>query len=50
MDKSAEAAGRKIKCPLRVLWGGKGTVGDLLDVLTTWREQWVAPVTGRALD
>ena len=49
MDKTDEEAGRKIKCPLHIL-GGKGTVGDLLDVLATWREQWVAPMTGRALD
>ena len=51
IDKSDEAAGRKIKCLLHVLWGGKGTVGDLSDVLPTWREQWGAPGHGRrALD
>jgi pimeloyl-ACP methyl ester carboxylesterase len=50
MDKSDEAAGRKIECPLHVLWGGKGTVGALWDMLATWREKCAAPVTGRALD
>jgi haloacetate dehalogenase len=50
MDKADEAAGRKIKCPLHVRWGGKGTVGGLWDVIATWQEKCVAPVTGRALD
>ena len=50
MDKSDEQAGKKIKCPLHVLWGGKGTVGALWDVLATWREKCAAPVTGKALD
>ena len=50
MDKADEAAGRKIKCPLHALWGAKGTVGTLWDVLATWREKCTAPVTGKALD
>ena len=50
MDKADDKAGRKIKCPLHVLWGGKNTVGALWDVLATWREKCAAPVTGRALD
>lgn len=50
MDKADEAAGRKITCPLHALWGAKGTVGPLWDVLATWREKCAAPVTGKALD
>ena len=50
MDKSDEAAGRKIECPLHVLWGAKGSVGSMWDVLATWREKSGAPVTGKALD
>jgi haloacetate dehalogenase len=50
MDQSDEEAGRKIECPLHVLWGGKGTVGALWDILAIWREKCAAPVTGRALD
>jgi haloacetate dehalogenase len=50
MDKADEAAGRKIECPLHVLWGAKNTVGSLWDVLATWREKSAAPVTGKALD
>src|ERR1700731_2669217 len=35
-DKADDAAGLKIECPLHVLWGGKGTIGGLWDVLATW--------------
>lgn len=50
MDKADDAAGKKIQCPLHVLWGKKGTVGVLWDILATWRAKCSAPVTGRALD
>ena len=50
MDKADDEAGKKIQCPLRVLWGGKNVIGSLWDVLATWREKCAAPVTGRALD
>lgn len=50
MDKVDDAAGRKIECPLHVLWGGKGTIGALWDVLATWREKCAASVTGKPLD
>jgi haloacetate dehalogenase len=50
MDKADEAAGRKIECPLHVLWGAKNTVGSLWDVPATWREKSAASVTGKALD
>ena len=50
MDRADEDAGRKIKCPLRVLWGAKGTVGSLWDIIATWREKCAATVTGEALD
>ena len=41
-------AGTKVTAPLLALWGAKGTVGALYDVLETWREKAVA-VQGRAL-
>ena len=50
MDKADEAAGRKIECPLHVLWGAKNAVGSLWDVPATWREKSAASVTGKALD
>jgi haloacetate dehalogenase len=40
----------RITCPLLVLWGGHGPVERHFDVLATWREKAVGPVTGTALD
>jgi len=40
---------KRITAPLLALWGARGTVGALYDVLDTWREKAV-DVTGRALD
>lgn len=40
--------GRKIACPLLVLWGAKGFVAKHYDVLATWRER-ADTVVGRAL-
>jgi haloacetate dehalogenase len=35
--------------PLLAIWGGRGTVGALYDVLATWRDK-ANHVEGRALD
>ena len=40
---------RKVTAPLLAIWGGRGTVGALYDVLATWREK-ATHVEGRALD
>src|SRR6202008_962285 len=37
MDEADEKAGKKIQCPLHALWGAKGTIGSMWDVLATWR-------------
>ena len=50
MDRADEAEGNKIQCPVHALWGARGTVGALWDVLATWRAKCNASVTGRALD
>jgi haloacetate dehalogenase len=42
-------AGRRVACPLLVLWGRQGILGRLFDVLGPWRES-AARVSGRALD
>ena len=39
---------RKIACPLLVLWGERGPMGRLYDVLAVWRERGTS-VTGKAL-
>ncbi|KAB1073762.1 alpha/beta fold hydrolase [Methylobacterium planeticum] len=36
-DRQDDAAGRRIRVPLLALWGERGTVGALYDVLATWR-------------
>ena len=45
----AADADARIVAPLLALWGGKGTVGALYDVLETWREK-ALDVRGHALD
>jgi haloacetate dehalogenase len=42
-------ADQRIKAPLLAIWGRKGTVGALYDVLETWREK-ATMVSGRAFD
>lgn len=48
-DRADDAAGRKIKAPLLALWGAKGTVGKLWDVLGAWRPKTEAVLEGEAL-
>jgi haloacetate dehalogenase len=49
-DEADRAAGRRIACPLLVLWGAHGALPSLYDdVLAIWRE-WAEDVRGEALD
>jgi len=41
---------QKIRCPVLALWGRHGLMERHFDVLATWRERSVGPVTGHALD
>lgn len=50
MDEEDEKAGRMVECPVLALWGEKGALGKLWDVLEVWRQYARAPVQGRALD
>lgn len=47
-DDKADAD-QRIRCPLYLLWGARGTVGKLYDVVGTWRNKAVN-VSGEALD
>jgi haloacetate dehalogenase len=47
-DEADLKAGRKIACPLLVLWGAKGNVGRLFDPMAIWRER-ASDVRGRAM-
>jgi haloacetate dehalogenase len=50
LDHDRADAENRIAAPLLALWGAKGTVGALYDVLATWREKAGGPVEGKALD
>ncbi|HVB89010.1 MAG TPA: alpha/beta hydrolase [Beijerinckiaceae bacterium] len=49
LDHDRADADRRIMAPLLALWGAKGVVGALYDVLETWREK-ALDVRGCALD
>ena len=48
LDHAAEDEDRKVTCPLLVLWGARGTVGRLYDVMEVWRQH-ASDVRGRPL-
>ena len=48
LEHDAADAQARVQAPLLALWGAKGTVGALYDVLATWREKAV-DVRGRGL-
>jgi haloacetate dehalogenase len=48
-DEADTAAGRRISCPLLVLWGARGFVGNHYDVLEVWR-RYADDVRGDGLD
>lgn len=42
--------GRKIKCPVRVLWGNKGVIESSFHALEEWRQVSEGEVSGEAVD
>jgi haloacetate dehalogenase len=48
-DAEDREAGRRIACPLRVLWGSRGNLEEWYDVLDVWRG-WADDVQGRSID
>jgi haloacetate dehalogenase len=48
-DRADRAAGRRIACPTRVLWGAQGVIARCFDAMALWRAA-AADVSGRALD
>jgi haloacetate dehalogenase len=50
MDEADERAGHKVDAPILALWGAKGALGKLWDVLEVWRQHANGPVEGRALN
>ena len=47
-DRADRAAGRKVQCPLLVLWGAQGVVGQVVEPLAEWRRV-AEDVRGQAL-
>jgi len=45
-DQASRDAGDKIQCPLLVLWGAKGKIGQWYDALEIWRQYCAADVSG----
>ncbi len=45
-DRESRAAGQKIQCPMRVLWGRKGKIQQWYDAVGIWRDYCAAEVTG----
>jgi haloacetate dehalogenase len=48
LEHDAADVAAKVTCPLLVLWGAKGRIAQMFDVLSTWRER-ATDVRGRAL-
>jgi haloacetate dehalogenase len=48
-DEADIKAGKKVTCPLHVLWASDGAMGRMYDVLGIWKETYGTKVTGAAL-
>ncbi len=49
-DRASRAAGRKITCPMLVLWGKKGKIEVWYDALAIWRQYCAATVSGGSVN
>jgi haloacetate dehalogenase len=49
LDEADRAAGRRMACPLLVLWSERGQLPKWYDVLAVWRD-WANDVRGRGID
>jgi len=45
-DRASRAAGQRLACPLLVLWGAKGKIGQWYAPLDVWRGYAAGPITG----
>ncbi len=48
-DRASDAAGKKVRCPMLVLWGARGVVAKLFDPIGDWTVKCSASVTGNKL-
>lgn len=49
-DRASRAEGRRVECPMLVLWGSKGHVGKWYDPPAIWRDYCDADVAGCAVN
>ena len=49
-DRISRAEGRKVRCPMLVLWGAKGKIGGWYDPVALWREYCTEDVQGAPVD
>ena len=49
-DRISRAEGRKVRCPMLVLWGAKGKIGGWYDPVALWREYCTEDVQGGPVD
>lgn len=49
-DRASRENGAKIQCPLLVLWGAKGKIGEWYEPLDIWRQYCTGEVTGGAVN
>jgi haloacetate dehalogenase len=49
-DRASRAAGIRVKCPMLVLWGDKGKIGQWYDPVEIWRRYCDGIVSGRSVD
>ncbi len=49
-DRISRSQGRRIECPLLVLWGAKGRIGGWYDPVKLWGEYSNGPVGGHSID
>ena len=48
-DRESRQAGQKVQCPMLVLWGSKGKIGEWYDALAIWRAYCSNEVIGGAV-
>ncbi|MDF1792847.1 MAG: alpha/beta hydrolase [Thalassobaculaceae bacterium] len=49
-DRTSREAGQRIRCPLHVMWGTKGKIGQWYDPVDIWQRYCDGPVTSQAVD
>ena len=49
-DRISRAEGKRVQCPMLVLWGAKGKIGGWYDPVALWKQYCAGPVAGHAVN